>query len=553
MVLLGFEMMQKQKFSIDGRSYNVIIRRKVIKSVDAPRLTIVAYQPNEQAQNVLRVCIQAIQRYTPEPHELLVVDNNSPWSNVKWLLRWPGLNVVLNRTEPVPREHRGIRARLKGKPNQQNRGSYANAVALELAVRLIKPQSHYLMALHMDTMPCRTGWLSFLQSKLCDGIGAAGVRMDRVRTPEGVLHVLGYLVDFQLFRRLNLDFLPQLPQHDVGDRVTTALRAAGYDVFACPNTLWEPQLVETIPLSSPLRHLHVDRSFDDEGNVIFLHLGRGVRKSSGDHKTGTTPEEWDRFAEEHLNLSGRTDLSRTNSPSLQADRIDYSLRRYFVDEFHFRHVPALPPGSRVLDLGGNKIRKRGHFDIKRYDLRVVYANRSTAKRPDVQADASHFPFKDGCFDAVVCSELLEHVPDPVAVLREAYRVLRENGALLICVPFLFHIHGDPYDYGRYTDHYWLENQAKIGFVDIEIERQGLFWSVLVDMLRSYVYEMQKEGRPKYRILRWFLLRMVAYGKRKALQLEQMEYFKYHPFFNSYTTGYGIIAQKNESEHGKSFI
>jgi len=125
--------------------------------------------------------------------------------------------------------------------------------------------------------------------------------MDKVRTLEDVLHVLGYLVDFKLFTQFNLDFLPRLPQYDVGDRVTTALRDAGYAVFACPNTLWEPELVEMIPSSSsPLRHLHVDHSFDDDGNVIFLHLGRGIRKSSGDHCTGTMPEEWIRFVEEHL-------------------------------------------------------------------------------------------------------------------------------------------------------------------------------------------------------------------------------------------------------------
>jgi len=278
----------------------VHVLRQVTQPKQAPRLIVVAYQPNELARDVLRVCIQAIQRYTPEPHELWVVDNNSPMVNAEWLLRLPEINVVLNRTEPLPPEGRGFWVRWKQPQRQQNWASYANAIALELAVRLVDPQTRYLMTLHMDTMPCRAGWLSFLQSKLGDGIGAAGVRMDRGRTPEGVLHVLGCLVDFQLFSQLNLDFLPQLPHYDVGDRVTVALQEAGYDVFACRNTLWEPQLVEGIPSSSPLRHLYMDRSFDDDGNVIFLHLGRGVRKSSGNHTRGTTPEEWIRFAEEHL-------------------------------------------------------------------------------------------------------------------------------------------------------------------------------------------------------------------------------------------------------------
>lgn len=293
---------RKTKLRVDGRTYTTQVLQRVAQSSEAPRLIIVAYQPNELAQKILSVCIQTIQRYTLEPHELWVVDNNSPRANVDWLLECPETNVVLNRTEPVSPDGRGLLSRWKKRQGQQKWASYANAVALELAVRLINPRAHYLMTLHMDIMPCRAGWLSFLRSKLGQGTASAGVRMDRRRTPEGILHILGYLVDFQLFRKFNLDFLPQLPRYDVGDRVIIALRDAGYDVFACPNTLWEPQLVERIPLSSPLRHLCVDRSFDDDGNVIFLHLGRGVRKSTGnyDDPKKTTPEEWIAFAEEHL-------------------------------------------------------------------------------------------------------------------------------------------------------------------------------------------------------------------------------------------------------------
>ncbi len=73
-----------------------------------------------------------------------------------------------------------------------------------------------------------------------------------------------------------------------------------------------------------------------------------------------------------------------------------------MDEFHFRNVASLPDGGLILDLGGNRIAKRGLFDIERYDLRVIYANLSTAKRPHVQAEAEHLPFMAGKFDAVIC-------------------------------------------------------------------------------------------------------------------------------------------------------
>jgi len=229
---------------------------------------------------------------------------------------------------------------------------------------------------------------------------------------------------------------------------------------------------------------------------------------------------------------------QTGGPSLQADRLDYSLRRYYVDEFHFRHVPELPPGTLLLDLGGNRIRKRGQFDIERYDLRVVYANLSAVKRPDVLADAARVPFQDGCFDAVICSELLEHVLDPLAILREVHRVLRVGGTLLSCVPFLYRIHGDPYDFGRYTDHFWLCTLEEIGFHEIVIERQGLFFSVLADFCKQYVNERWR--RPLRSIARW----PMALFQHWALRYEQASQVQSQPFLHSFTTGFGIVAVKN---------
>jgi SAM-dependent methyltransferase len=224
-----------------------------------------------------------------------------------------------------------------------------------------------------------------------------------------------------------------------------------------------------------------------------------------------------------------------------ARSLGYSLRRHFVDRFHFRCVPTLPKSSLVLDLGGNRLGKRGLFDIERYGLQVVYANLSTNKRPDVKAAAEFLPFREVFFDAVICSEMLEHVPSPPAALREISRVLKPDATLLICVPFMNRIHGDPSDYGRYTDYYWRENLEASGFGEISIEKQGLFWSVLVDMFRELAYT--RAAAWKDGICLRSLSAGLALAKRKALDWDNRNETRNSPILAGFTTGFGIRAKK----------
>jgi len=223
--------------------------------------------------------------------------------------------------------------------------------------------------------------------------------------------------------------------------------------------------------------------------------------------------------------------------------LGYSLRRYFVDDFHFRHVQSIPPQGLVLDLGGHRIGKRGLFDLDLYGFQVVYANLSAAKRPHVQAEAGMLPFPDDRFDTVICSELLEHVPDPVRVVAEIHRVLKPDGIALICVPFNSRIHGDPYDYGRYTDFYWQQTLGRVGFGKIHIEKQGLFWSVLADMLRDLAYEKTGRGAlHKPWILR-LVSRAVGMVKSKALDWDERLHCEGNSPLLGFTTGFGIRAVK----------
>lgn len=226
--------------------------------------------------------------------------------------------------------------------------------------------------------------------------------------------------------------------------------------------------------------------------------------------------------------------------------LGYSLRRYYIDEFFARQAPRLPAGGLVLDLGGNKTAKRGHFNIERYPIQVVYANFVTAKRPDVQADAAILPFREGCFDSVVCAELLEHVADPPAVLREVRRVLKDGGILLITVPFLYPIHADPSDFGRYTDFYWRTALTSAGFRIAAIERQGLFWSVLVDLWRAHVNAEAPGRRLRERAVLKLLAVLATWAKRAAVRRDHGLDTNGDPVGSrgSFTTGFGIVAIKN---------
>ncbi|TSK08988.1 MAG: hypothetical protein FPO08_06735 [Geobacter sp.] len=283
----------RTSFDVYGEKRPVRIVRQRVEGLDAPRLVVVSYLPNEMARDMFELCIRSIQRHTPEPHELWVVDNCSPPHLRAWLENEPGLNLVLSETEPVPRV--GFWQRLAGKRPEYS-GSYANAVALELAARAVDPGTRLMMTLHMDTVACCSGWLSYLSGRMDGETRCVGVRMDttRVRT----IHVLGMLFDFTLFEPMQFTFRHGMPAYDTGDFIPMTLERSGYRIWGCPNTLWNPELVDRLEPDSPYRGIRADRSLDDNNRVIFMHMGRGVATSKGQTDSMARAEEWLKFGRE---------------------------------------------------------------------------------------------------------------------------------------------------------------------------------------------------------------------------------------------------------------
>lgn len=222
----------------------------------------------------------------------------------------------------------------------------------------------------------------------------------------------------------------------------------------------------------------------------------------------------------------------------------FTLRRRHVDIFYASEMENLPEGCKVLDLGGvRKSSMPGQFNITRYNLDVITLNIQQSANPHVIARAEDLPFPPATFDAVTCSEVLEHVHDPRIVLDEIARVLRPRGRLLLTVPLHYHIHASPHDYGRYTDFFWTETLTGKGFSIDRMEKQGLYWSVLLD----FFFLPLNAGSSASRSILWrkflkALLRWpLTWARRWATARESDKNLVNHPIYAQYTTGYGIVA------------
>lgn len=147
--------------------------------------------------------------------------------------------------------------------------------------------------------------------------------------------------------------------------------------------------------------------------------------------------------------------------------------------------------GRVLDVGGG--RRRGGWRPPA-DCRWVIADLDRRLVPHVAADIVALPFKDGAFDAVKATEILEHVPEVERALVECRRVLRPGGHLVITVPFLERLHGDPDDYARYTRSMWERLLARAGLRAIAIEPQGAYFTHLAGLLRFLVLRAPRPVR-----------------------------------------------------------
>ena len=182
----------------------------------------------------------------------------------------------------------------------------------------------------------------------------------------------------------------------------------------------------------------------------------------------------------------------------------------FVNPFYFarkgllQHIAKLAPQvhGRTLDVGcGTKPYQR-YCNASEY---ISLEIERTGKNADVYYDGKVFPFRDGEFDSILTTQVLEHVFNPNEFLIETNRVLKEGGILLLSVPFLWDEHEQPFDYARYSS-FGIDHLLTChGFEVIEHRKSMSDVRVIFQMINAYIYKKTMTHNPWLNLLTTLVL------------------------------------------------
>jgi SAM-dependent methyltransferase len=198
--------------------------------------------------------------------------------------------------------------------------------------------------------------------------------------------------------------------------------------------------------------------------------------------------------------------------------------RWYVTRFVNDVAKNLKAGSSILDAGaGESVYKKlfSHCNYKAIDL-AVGESRWNYTNLDYVGPLHEMPIENDLFDAVLCTQVLEHLEWPRESVKEMHRVLKPGGKLYMTVPMAQNEHQVPYDFFRYTSYGIQSICEHAGFNEVDVKPFGGLWVRWAYELPRGLSIFPSSGlqKKKPKVIGIFLLpaKVVAFAFIRLLQI-----------------------------------
>ena len=153
-------------------------------------------------------------------------------------------------------------------------------------------------------------------------------------------------------------------------------------------------------------------------------------------------------------------------------------------------------GSRLLDAGAGEQQFKkycSHLDYVAQDFgqydgsgdnSALQTGSWDQSKLDIISDITSIPELDNSFDAILCTEVFEHLPDPLAAIAEFSRLLKRGGKLIITAPFCSLTHFAPYHFASGFNRYFYETHLPSNGLTIEeLTENGNYFEYIAQEVR----------------------------------------------------------------------
>ncbi len=166
---------------------------------------------------------------------------------------------------------------------------------------------------------------------------------------------------------------------------------------------------------------------------------------------------------------------------------------------------------------------------------IDYANSlHGTSQVDIIADAYNTTIEENSCDTILCTEVLEHLEEPKKGMNEMNRILKEDGIVILTVPFFWSVHEAPRDFYRYSRYGLQYLFEEGGFEIIEIRPLTGFITTFSQLLIYFLLSFQKG----------LVLRTIGRLFNWGLQHVALWLNKYDKSFG-FTNLYGVVARKTK--------